>query len=125
MDSEDNSGSAEDTEATPVRNLSPAKALFRGEIVRASLWPFPQIEAEQSDTLNMVVESVDRFLADKQDDFPEWDRSGEQPEEFLEELRELGLFGLIVPEEYGGIGLSNAGYSRVLQQSSRYDSSAS
>jgi len=125
MDSEAKSGSGANTEATPDSDLSPAKALFRGEIVRASLWPFPQIGAEQSDTLGMVIESVDRFLADKQDDFPEWDRSGEQPEEFLNELRELGLFGLIIPEQYGGIGLSNAAYSRVLQQSSRYDSSAS
>ena len=73
----------------------------------------------------MVVESVDRFLADQQDKFGDWDRSGEQPPEFVDALRELGLFGLVIPEEYDGIGLSNAGYSRVLQQSSRYDSSAS
>jgi acyl-CoA dehydrogenase family member 9 len=103
---------------------SPAKALFRGEIVQSALWPFPQLSTEKAETLGMVVESVDRFLADKQDEFRQWDQSGEQPAEFVDELRELGLFGLIIPEEYGGIGLSNAGYSRVLQQSSRYDSSA-
>ncbi len=48
-----------------------------------------------------------------------------QPEEFIQSPRDLGLFGLIIPEEYGGIGLSNSGYSRALQQCSRYDSSAS
>ena len=73
----------------------------------------------------MVLDSVDRFLEDKRDDFRQWDEAGQQPEEFIQGLRELGLFGLIIPEEHGGIGLSNAGYSRVLQQSSRYDSSAS
>ncbi len=104
---------------------SPAKALFRGEIIQSALWPFPQLSSEQTETLGMVVESVDRFLADKQDEFREWDQAGAQPEDFIDELRELGLFGLIIPEEYGGIGLSNAGYSRVLQQSSRHDSSAS
>ena len=104
---------------------SPAKALFLGEIIQSAFWPFPHMAPEQSDMLNMVVESVDRFLAEKKDDFREWDRNGEQPEEFITALRELGLFGLIIPEEYGGIGLSNAGYSRVLQQSSRHDSSAS
>lgn len=110
-----------------VRNnkRSPAKALFRGEIIQKSLWPFPEIGAEQAEMLGMVIDSVDRFLADKLDDFPEWDQNGQQPQEFVDSLRELGLFGLIIPEEYGGIGLSNAGYSRVLQQSSRYDSSAS
>lgn len=107
------------------KNICPANALFRGEIVRSALWPFPVIKSEQKETLEMVVESVDRFLADKKDDFREWDRLGKQPEDFIEALRDLGLFGLIIPEEHGGIGLTNAGYSRVLQQSSRYDSSAS
>ena len=45
MDSEVNSVSAEQTEATPYNNLSPAKALFRGENDQASLWPIPQIDA--------------------------------------------------------------------------------
>lgn len=106
-------------------NLSPAKALFRGEIIQSAFWPFPEIDAEQKEMLDMVVESVDRFLADQQDAFGEWDAKGEQPPEFIDSLRELGLFGLIIPDAHGGIGLSNAGYSRVLQQSSRYDSSAS
>jgi len=104
---------------------SPAKALFRGAIDRSAIWPFPAHEIGQDETVAMVVDTLDRFLADKQDSFRAWDETGEQPQEFLEELRELGLFGLIIPEEHGGIGLSNAGYSRVLQQSSRHDSSVS
>lgn len=107
------------------QDLCPAKALFRGQIIQSAFWPFPKIEAQQRELLDMVVESVDRFLADQQDKFENWDRRGEQPPEFIDALRELGLFGLIIPAEYDGIGLSNAGYSRVLQQSSFYDSSAS
>jgi alkylation response protein AidB-like acyl-CoA dehydrogenase len=116
-----------DTPATTAngKDKSPAKALFCGEIVRSALWPFPAIEPGQKEMLDMIVESVDRFFADTQDDFDKWDETGEQPAEFVDTLRELGLFGLIIPEEYDGIGLSNAGYSRVLQQASRYDSSAS
>ncbi len=106
-------------------NLSPAKALFCGEIIRPSFWPFPQFANEEKETLSIVLDSVDRFLEEKRDDFRQWDEAGQQPEEFIQGLRELGLFGLIIPEEYGGIALSNAGYSRVLQQSGRHDSSAS
>ena len=40
-------------------------------------------------------------------------------------LRELGLFSLIIPEEFGGLELSNAAYARVLAQTSSYDSSVS
>lgn len=121
----DNSQVRSQPEAVDEENLSPAKALFRGEIVKSAFWPFPEVDPQQREMLEMVVESVDRFLSDQQDNFAAWDHSGEQPPEFVAALRELGLFGLIIPEEYGGIGLSNSGYSRVLQQSSRYDSSAS
>ncbi len=45
------------------------------------------------------------------------------PAEFIQELREFGLFGLIVPEEHGGMGLGNMAYSRTLQQVARHDAS--
>ena len=106
-------------------NVSPAKALFVGDIVKSSFMPFPAFDANENETLALVVEAVDRFLEDNESNFTEWDRVGEQPEEFVQGLRELGLFGLIIPEEFDGIGLSNAGYARVLEQSSRHDSSAS
>lgn len=116
-----------DRESEPIDRdrPSPAKALFRGNIERAELWPFPSASAGQDETVAMVLETVDRFLAAREESFPAWDDVGEQPAEFLDELRQLGLFGLIIPEDFGGIGLSNAGYSRVLQQSSRYDSAVS
>ncbi len=109
---------------TTERTISPVKSLFCGTIEKSCFWPFPGIDASESETLGMIVESVDRFLENREQDFHEWDKKGEQPEEFIQDLRDLGLFGLIIPEEYGGIELSNSAYSRVLQQSSRYDSSA-
>ncbi len=107
------------------KEISPAKSLFYGNIIKRHFWPFPTVDADQEEVLEMVLESVDRFLENRQDEFRAWDESGAQPEEFIQSLRDLGLFGLIIPEEYGGIGLSNSGYSRVLQQCARYDSSAS
>ena len=37
--------------------------------------------------------------------FPEWERAGHAPREFYHRLGELGVFGIEVPEEYGGAGL--------------------
>ncbi len=37
----------------------------------------------------------------------------------------MGLFGLIIGEEYGGLGLSNGAYARVLAQTSAHDSATS
>jgi alkylation response protein AidB-like acyl-CoA dehydrogenase len=64
-------------------------------------------------------------MAGREAEFREFDRKGEQPEEYIESLRQLGLFGLIVPEAEGGMGLSNQAYSRALQQTSKYDASTS
>jgi acyl-CoA dehydrogenase family protein 9 len=108
-----------------VTYLSPAKGLFLGEIRSEALMPFPKIAAAEQETLRFVIESIDKFMADKGEDFRRYDVKGEQPHEYVEELKSLGLFSLIIPEEFSGLGLSNSGYARVLQQTSRYDASTS
>ena len=103
---------------------SVAKELFLGRILEQNLFPFPGVKAEEKETLAMVIDAIDRFLETHRDEFAEWDNKGEQPQSFIEGLKELGLFGLIIPESYGGIGLSNAGYARVLEQCGFHDTSA-
>ncbi len=106
-------------------DVSVAKSLLFGEIVEENLFPYPEIRARDREMLAMMVESIDRFLDDKREDFARFDREAHQPEEFIQALRELGLFGLIIPEAFGGLELSNAGYARVLAQTSAHDSSTS
>ncbi len=107
------------------KEASVAKAFFLGNIIEENLFPFPKFSPSEMDTLGMVLESVDKFMQSRAEDYREYDKVGAQPTEYIESLKELGLFGLIIPEEYSGIGLTNAGYSRVLQQTSRYDASTS
>lgn len=99
------------------------KSLFLGNIVEENLFPFPFFNSEDSELIGMVNESIDKFLGDKRELFRQFDREAKQSEEFVNSLKELGLFGLIIPEEFGGIGLSNSGYARVIQQTSKYDGS--
>lgn len=109
-----------------VSNIaSPAKALFSGYLCSESIVPFPSVAEDEKETLHFIVESVDKFMSNREEDFRQFDLEGQQPEDYLNELRELGLFSLIIPEEYSGLGLSNTGYSRILQQTSRYDGSTS
>lgn len=114
----DPAGSGKDT-------ASPARSLFHGNILEEHLFPYPNVKAEEVETLQMVLSSIDKFMARKEKEFRSFDVEGEQSAEYLDGLRELGLFGLIIPEEYGGVGLSTTGYSRVIQQTSRYDRSTS
>src|SRR5580692_238101 len=105
--------------------MSVAKSLMAGRIVEDSLFPYPQLREKDREVLGMMIDAIDQFLGPKQRDFKLWDREAHQPAEFIQGLRDLGLFGLIIPEEHGGIGLSNAGYARVLSQTSSHDSSVS
>jgi acyl-CoA dehydrogenase family protein 9 len=122
---------ASDVAPSPVaeirlrRDCSVARNLYFGEIVEENLFPYPAIAAKDREALGMIVESVDRFLAEKSGDFARWDHEARQPDEFVQSLRDLGLFGLIIPEEFGGLGLSNAAYARVIAQTSSHDSSVS
>src|SRR6202142_22917 len=105
--------------------MSVAKSLMAGRIVEEGLFPYPRLRDKDREVLAMMIEAIDQFFAPMHADFKRWDREGTQPPDFIQGLRDLGLFGLIIPEEHGGLGLSNAGYARVLSQSSSHDSSVS
>ena len=105
--------------------MSVAKNLMAGRILEDGLFPYPGLRDKDREVLGLMLDAIDQFLGPRQQDFKRWDREAEQPAHFIQGLRDLGLFGLIVPEEYGGLGLSNAGYARVLSQSSSHDSSVS
>src|SRR6202167_1077578 len=105
--------------------MSVAKNLLAGRIVEDNLFPYPRLRERDREVLGLMLDAIDQFLAPKHADFKRWDLSAEQPAQFIQGLRDLGLFGLIIPEEHGGLGLSNAGYARVLSQTSSHDSSVS
>src|SRR5271168_5154345 len=105
--------------------MSVAKNLAAGRILEDQLFPYPGLRHKDQEVLRLMVDAIDQFLSPKHLDFKRWDREAAQPAEFIQGLRDLGLFGLIIPEEHGGIGLSNAGYARVLSQTSTHDSSVS
>jgi alkylation response protein AidB-like acyl-CoA dehydrogenase len=105
------------------KSLSFMRSLCAGEIEQDVLFPYPEMEADEREILSTVIDSIDSLLGERGEDFRAWDAAGEMPAEFVDELRQFGLFGLIVPEEHGGMGLSNMAYSRTLQQVSRHDGS--
>ncbi|MEV6342740.1 acyl-CoA dehydrogenase family protein [Actinoplanes sp. NPDC051851] len=49
----------------------------------------------------------------------EWEASGRYPTEIVETMRELGLFGLTVPEEYGGLGADMVSFALVFEEISK------
>jgi len=51
----------------------------------------------------------------------EWDEASHFPQEILPKLAEMGLLGVIFPEEYGGAGLGYIEYATVIEELSRVD----
>ncbi|HST27560.1 MAG TPA: acyl-CoA dehydrogenase family protein [Rudaea sp.] len=107
------------------RDLSVAKQLFLGDILEENLFPYPRIRERDREMLGAMTDAIDQFLDGKQHELRDYDRKAEQPPEFIQALRDMGLFGLIIPEAYGGLELSNGAYARVLGQTSSHDSSVS
>lgn len=99
------------------------RSLCMGQIEQDVLFPFPQLDSGQKDTLHEITSALEDLLGTRGEAFREWDVAGEMPPEFIDELRAFGLFGLIVPEAHGGLGLGNMAYSRTLQEVGRYDAS--
>ena len=53
----------------------------------------------------------------------EWDESQHFPIELKPKLAELGLMGVIFPEEYGGAGMGYVEYATIIEELSRVDGS--
>jgi len=49
----------------------------------------------------------------------EWEQSGRYPTEIVEGMKNLGLFGMTVPEEYGGLALDPVSFSLVFEELAR------
>ncbi|GAA3104944.1 acyl-CoA dehydrogenase family protein [Streptosporangium carneum] len=49
----------------------------------------------------------------------EWERAGRCPAEIVERLKEMGLFGMTIPEEYGGLELDRVSFALVFEEISR------
>src|SRR4028119_2131053 len=66
------------------------------------------------ESLDLLLSTVRRFVRERLRPLEERvDREDEVPTEIVAEMRAMGLFGLSIPEEYGGLGLTMAEEVRV------------
>jgi acyl-CoA dehydrogenase len=67
-----------------------------------------------SESFDLLLSTVRRFVAERLRPLEERvDREDEVPAEIVAEMRDMGLFGLSIPEEYGGLGLTMSEEVRV------------
>ena len=67
--------------------------------------------------VRQLCDEIRRFIRNEVDPRSRWiEENDEIPADLLQKARELGLFGLTIPEEYGGIGLDLAGKCAVEEE---------
>uniref|UniRef100_A0A8C6LYJ5 Very long-chain specific acyl-CoA dehydrogenase, mitochondrial n=1 Tax=Nothobranchius furzeri TaxID=105023 RepID=A0A8C6LYJ5_NOTFU len=89
--------------------------MFKGQIATAQVFPFPKaLNDEQEQFLRELVGPVSKFFEEVND--PAKNDSLEKVEDHtMEGLKEMGAFGLQVPADLGGLGLSNTQYARLVE----------
>ncbi|GIW71247.1 MAG: putative acyl-CoA dehydrogenase FadE10 [Planctomycetota bacterium] len=95
------------------------RELFLGNLRLEVIDPFPAGSLERPEFVELY-EKVEAFLREQVDPVA-IDESGEYPEHVIEGLRRLGLFGMKIPKEYGGLGLRQFEYDRLMQLISGHD----
>ena len=71
---------------------------------------------EQRDMTEMVRQFVDKEILPTAE---EYDHEDKFPEPIVEHMKELGLFGVTIPEEHGGLGLDLTTYAMIVEELSR------
>jgi alkylation response protein AidB-like acyl-CoA dehydrogenase len=95
------------------------RELFLGNFDIDLIHPYPLAGAERPEFARFYSE-LERFLREQVDP-ARIDETGEYPPDVLEGLRRLGAFGMKVPVEYGGLGLDQVEYGKVMQLVGSYD----
>ena len=92
-----------------------ASSLFMGNPDFSKVFPFPEPTAEDQSIGDNFIEKLTTYL-DTKTNPDEIDFTGEIPDEVFKGLAELKAFAIKIPEEYGGLGLSQTNYSRAITE---------
>ncbi len=103
---------AEAARETEWNRPSFAKGLYLGSFDLSLIHPWPQAKAEDVDRGEEFMERLVAFAKTMSGRVIEHD--ARIPDDYLAGLADLGVFGMKIPREYGGLGLSLVYYGRAL-----------
>jgi alkylation response protein AidB-like acyl-CoA dehydrogenase len=91
-----------------------AKELFFGRFLSDAIIPYPKLSASEQAEGDAMVAEVRRF-ADEHIDPVAIDQQADIPQEVILGLGKVGVLGATIPKEFGGRGLSQQNYCRVME----------
>jgi len=104
---------AEASRETSWEAPSFVRELFLGRLVLDLIHPFPEPEADEQQRAKPFLSALEHFLREEVD-AEEIERDAKIPQRLIDRLRALGAFGIKIPREYGGLGLSQYSYGRAM-----------
>ncbi|MEP7326755.1 MAG: acyl-CoA dehydrogenase family protein [Gemmatimonadota bacterium] len=88
------------------------RELFAGSFRLDLIHPYPAPNPEDLARARPFMERLEKFM--KGVDSDAIDREGKIPPAIVQGLKDIGAFGIKIPEEYGGLGLSQYSYTRAI-----------
>ncbi len=98
------------------------RGLFDGKLRLNLIHPFPAVSPDELERARPFLEKLEAFMRANVD-ADEIERNSKIPDHVIRGLAELGAFGIKIPTEYGGLGLSQASYNRAIALVSSWESS--
>src|ERR1041385_523917 len=89
------------------------RQLFEGNFKLDLIHPFPEPRAEDVAKAKPFFEKLEKFMREEVDG-DLIDREGKIPPKVIDGLKAMGAFGIKIPEEYGGLGLSQTMYTKAI-----------
>jgi alkylation response protein AidB-like acyl-CoA dehydrogenase len=97
------------------------RELFLGRFRLDLIHPHPAEDPAEPARAKPFMDKLEAFLRRVDSDMI--DRTGEIPEEYVQELRDMGAFGIKIPKDYGGLGLSYSSYVKAMAMVTSKDGS--
>jgi len=96
--------------------------LFAGHFAPEMLFPFPEQSKEDKLEGDKIIDEFIGYLKTHLDP-DEVDVTRTIPQHVINEMKRMGIFALKIPKEYGGLGLSQTNYGRLVMQVASHCSS--
>ncbi|MFL5469053.1 MAG: acyl-CoA dehydrogenase family protein [Gemmatimonadaceae bacterium] len=102
------------------------RGIFAGVVLDSLLFPYPrrldERNADETRTVRRLIKSLREMQADLIDP-GKFDEEETIPENVINAFAEVGMLGLTIPRQYGGLELSSSAYARVFETLSTIDAS--
>lgn len=95
------------------------KNLFWGNIREEMYYPYPASDAEETARCDQLLAALEDYLRNEHPSV-HIDQEQEIPRWVIDKLFELGVMGMTISKEYGGLGLGVTSYVRVLEKIGEY-----